>query len=215
VVHNQEQKRSRGRPQVRSDEDTRSIVIEAANLKFHDMGYAATCISQIAQDAGISTKTLYRLFPAKADLFESVVDNRIERFTLEADIGLAADKGMRERFESVLEAYGRLTLHPDTIAINRLVVAEADRFPEIATAFYKRAILGTARVIETLIRTHVGSGAIAVADIPAAAGMLRGMMAMEPQRAAMLGQREPPTVEEIGQRARMCTDIFLSGCLVR
>jgi hypothetical protein len=42
--------------------------------------------------------------------------------------------------------------------------------------------------------------------------MLRGMMAMEPQRAAILRQEPPPKIEAIAARAKMCADLFLKGC---
>lgn len=213
MVEIQEQKRSRGRPQVRSDDETRSVVTEAASRKFQSMGFAAACVSDIAQDAGISTKTLYRLFPAKTDLFESVVADRIERFSLEVDTSALPVADIAASLEHLLVAYGRLTLDPETIAINKLVVSEADRFPEIATAFYRRAILGTARVIEAWIVAHQRSGEIVIDDVAAAGGMLRGMMTMDPQRAAMLGQRPPPDDREIRSRARSCATLFLRGCL--
>jgi AcrR family transcriptional regulator len=210
-----EQKRLRGRPQVRSDEETRSVVTEAASRRFNDLGYAATCVSDIAKGAGVSTKTLYRLFPAKSDLFESVCADRIERFTLEASAGQPPLADIHGSLVHVLEAFGRLTLDPGTIAIYKLVVAEADRFPEIATAFYGRAISGTAKVIEGWIEARHETGEIEVRDIPVASGMLRGMMMFEPQRSVMLSQREPPSLEEIRERAEMCAEIFLSGCRVR
>lgn len=208
-----EEKRSRGRPQIRSDDETRSIVTEAASRMFHDMGYAAACVADIAQAAGISTKTLYRLFPAKSDLFESVCAERIERFSSEADARHAPVADTRDSLVHMLEALGRLTLDLDTIAIYKLVVTEADRFPEVATAFYKRAILGTAKVIEGWIEARRQTGEIAIDDVTTAGGMLRGMMIFEPQRGVMLNQREPPTVKEIRERAELCADIFLLGCV--
>jgi hypothetical protein len=42
-------KRPRGRPQVRCDEDTRQLIIEAAAKEFQAKGYAATCIGEVAQ----------------------------------------------------------------------------------------------------------------------------------------------------------------------
>jgi hypothetical protein len=38
------------------------------------------------------------------------------------------------------------------------------------------------------------------------------MMAMEPQRAAMLGQRYTQMPEEIAARAKYCARLFLNGC---
>ena len=111
-------------------------------------------------------------------------------------------------------AYGMLTLSQDTITVTRLVVSESDRFPEIANSFYEKAIVRTNTSMENWLRRQMDQGLIKLEDPHAACGMLRGMMIMEPQRAAMLRQLPPPDIEEIAARARMCADIFLKGCTV-
>src|SRR5271163_2251454 len=75
-----EDKRYRGRPQVRPDDETRQIIYEAARHEFAGSGYAATSIETVARRAGVSTKTLYRLIPNKASLFEGMVSDRLDRF---------------------------------------------------------------------------------------------------------------------------------------
>jgi len=72
--------RGRGRPQARSDDETRAIIYEAARAEFAATGYAATSMESVAKRAGVSTKTLYRLIPNKAALFEAMVTNRIAGF---------------------------------------------------------------------------------------------------------------------------------------
>jgi AcrR family transcriptional regulator len=131
-------KRGRGRPPIRSDDATRRLIIDAASQEFQANGYAATCVESVAQRASVSTKTLYRLIPAKADLFTSVVSDRIGRFLLEIDEEAVA-LDLAAALEHILIAYGALALDPETIAINRLVIAESDRFPEIAAAFHETA----------------------------------------------------------------------------
>ena len=205
-------RRPRGRPQVRPDDETRQLLIEAANAEFQRYGYAGTGMGAVAQRAGVSTKTLYRLIPTKADLFTMVVTDRSSRFILAID-----DRGLdalepAEALQRVLVAYGRLTLSAETIVINRLVIGESDRFPEIAAAFYEHAIVRTASRVSNWLRRETERGRLRVADPIAAAGMLRGMMTMEPQRAAMLGQRPVPTIEEIETRAKACAELFLNGC---
>lgn len=211
VQNNKIEKRSRGRPQVRCDEDTRNIIIEAANRQFHENGYAAASIAAIAQEAGVSTKTLYRLFPTKADVFSDLISDRIARFLLALDVGTLATTDLRQGLERMLTAYGMLTLSDDTITITRLVIGESDRFPEIAASFYEQAIVKTNNLMEDWLRKQADRGALALADPHAACGMLRGMMVMEPQRAAMLRQKPAPRIEEIAARARMCADLFLRG----
>jgi AcrR family transcriptional regulator len=213
VIHKIE-KRSRGRPQVRCDDETKSVIIEAANDQFHESGYAAASISAIAQNAGVSTKTLYRLFPTKADLFTSVISDRIGRFFLAVDVGTLATANLREGLERMLTAYGRLTLSEETVTIMRLVIGESDRFPEIAASFYEQAIVKTNTLMESWLLKQVEDGRIALDDPHSASGMLRGMMIMEPQRAAMLRQEPTLQIEEIEARAKMCADLFLEGCAV-
>jgi AcrR family transcriptional regulator len=204
--------RPRGRPPLRSDEETRRMIVEAAGQEFRANGYAATGINTVAQRAGVSTKTLYRLVPNKADLFASVVADRMGRFMLEIDDEVVSALGLSAALERILTAYGTLTLGAETIAINRLAIAESDRFPEIAAAFYEIAIMRTGQAIESWLRRQCESGLIKLDDPQAASGMLRGMMAMEPQRATMLRQLPAPSAEAIAGRARSAAHIFLNGC---
>src|ERR1700686_4913534 len=80
-------KRGRGRPQARPDEETRHLIHEAARREFLESGYAAACMEDVAARAGVSTKTLYRLIPTKAALFEEMVSARLDQFFA----GIAAD----------------------------------------------------------------------------------------------------------------------------
>ncbi|EJZ16987.1 transcriptional regulator, TetR family protein [Rhizobium sp. Pop5] len=188
------------------------MIIEAANRQFHENGYAAASIAAIAQEAGVSTKTLYRLFPTKADLFSEMIIERTGRFLMSLDPGTLAVADLRQGLERMLMAYGMLTLSLDTITVTRLVISESDRFPEIATTFYEKAIVRTNALMEDWLRRQIDRGLIALDDPHAACGMLRGMMIMEPQRAAMLRQQQPPGIEEIAARAKMCANLFLKGC---
>ena len=116
---------------------------------------------------------------------------------------------------AVLIAYGTLMLSERTIAMHRLVICECDQFPEVATAFYQAAIQRANEGMAAWLRRQCLRGLIKLDDPDLAAGMLRGMMAMDPQRAVMLGQRDVPDADEIAARAKQCERLFLDGCLVR
>ncbi len=205
-------RRCRGRPQVRSDEETLALILEAAGQEFQANGYEATCIADVAERAGVSTKTLYRLVPTKADLFANVVADRIGRFVVEYDLSRLDSLDAPAALERMLTVFGALTLEPRTIALSRLVLGECCSFPEVGAAFYEKAIVRTSQAMEEGLRRLCARGLIALDDPHEAVGMLRGMMIMEPQRATMLGQREPPGAEEIAARAKHCARIFLNGC---
>jgi len=213
MFQNSEQiRRPRGRPQVRSDEETRQLLIAAAAEEFQTNGYAGTSIGAVALSAGISTKTLYRLVATKADLFSLVVTERITQFMMTFDDGAHDTVDTAVALERILTAYGTLTLGQETIAISRLVIGECDRFPEIAAAFYENAIVRTNLALAAWLARQCERGRIRLADPQIAAGMLRGMMIMEVQRATMLGQRAAPDATEIAARAKACTELFLGGC---
>jgi AcrR family transcriptional regulator len=205
-------RRSRGRPQIRSDEDTRHLIVEAARHEFQTNGYAATTMCAVAQRAGISTKTMYRLIASKADLFSNVISDRIGRFMPTIDPDALDAYGLTEATERMLIAYGTLTLDAETVSLIRLVLAEGDRFPELATTFYEAAILRTSDAMASWLERLCKRGLLKLDDPHAAATALRGMMTMELQRAVMLGQRAAPDAEEIAARARFCAQLFLGGC---
>jgi len=108
-----------------------------------------------------------------------------------------------------------LTLSSDTIAMQKLAIAEVDRFPELAASFYADAIQVTHAAMAKFLTKHRALGALELDDPHAAAGMLRGMMVMEPQRAVMFGRGVLLTPAEIAERARTCVRLFLRGCLER
>jgi AefR-like transcriptional repressor, C-terminal domain len=99
--------------------------------------------------------------------------------------------------------------------MHRLVIRECDQFPEVAATFYEVAIRRTNEAIANWLRRQCEGGLIELEDPQIAAGMLRGMMAMEPQRAVMLGQRSVPDQNEVESRAKLCARLFLLGCSVR
>jgi AcrR family transcriptional regulator len=208
-------RRPRGRPPIRSDEETRQLVIEAAAQEFETNSYAGACMGDIAERAGVSTKTVYRLFPNKADLLAQVVTDRIGQFMLEIDGDAVDALPIGEALERILIAYGTLTLSHRTIAMHRLVIGECGQFPEIASAFYSLAIRRANDGIAAWLRRQCERGLIKLDDPHTAAGMLRGMIAMDPQRAVMLGQRGAPDHEEIVTRAKQGAQLFLRGCMVQ
>jgi AcrR family transcriptional regulator len=205
-------RRGRGRPQLRPDCDTTALIVAAAHEEFSSHGYAAANMCEVAKRAGVSVKTLYRLIPTKEELFRQAVSERIGRFALALDPYELDALPLAEALEQILTGYGALTLSADAVGIHRLVMGEGPRFPEIAASFYREAIQSTGQVFAGWLRRQIARGRLRPVDPDLAAGMLRGMMTMEPQRAAILGQRPALTDAAIAARAKACAALFLDGC---
>src|SRR5712675_3584290 len=113
-------RRCRGRPQVRPDDETRQLIYEAARHEFAGSGYAATSIETVARRAGVSTKTLYRLIPNKASLFEGMVSDRIDRFVSEVNLRAADHADIEQALSAALMACADLALDQEVIALQRM-----------------------------------------------------------------------------------------------
>jgi len=205
-------RRPRGRPQVRPDDETLGVILDAARDEFLSRSFGDVSMASVAQHAGVSTKTMYRLVPTKADLFRKVVSARIGQFILELDIEALEAIEPAEALTRILTIYAGLTFSVDATAMYRVALTERDRFPEIATFFYENAIGPAGQILEAWLRRQCELGVLKLNDPRLASGMLRGMMAMEPQRAALLGQRPLPDAAEIAARAGACAELFLNGC---
>ncbi|MFA5955213.1 TetR/AcrR family transcriptional regulator [Hyphomicrobium sp.] len=206
------QKRSRGRPQVRPDNETLNLLVEAATVEFQANGFASTTMGNVAQRAGISTKTMYRLIPCKSDLFKKVMSDRIGKFMLEVDPVDLDKYELTEAVEHILTSFGSLTLSSETIALLRLVIGESERFPELAAAFHDIAVVQTTDAIAAWLERQRGRGLLKIDDPHTTASALRGMMTMDLQRTVMLGLAHVPTPEEIEARAKFCAQLFVEGC---
>ena len=205
--------RGRGRPQARSDEETRAIIFDAARHEFSASGYAATSMETVAKRAGVSTKTLYRLIPNKAALFEAMVTDRIDGFV--SSIKLRACEGgtdIEAALADALATCGELMLDGSVITLQRVILADNDKFPEISETFYRKAIRRTQDALAGWLRTQAKRGLIRLEDADDAAGMLLGMLALQPMRAVMFGHIAPPSPPEVKQRAQACATLFLRGC---
>ncbi|MCP1756743.1 TetR/AcrR family transcriptional regulator [Bradyrhizobium elkanii] len=207
-------RRGRGRPQLRSDDETRALIYDAARREFSERGFAAANIADVACRAGVSTKTLYRLIPTKLALFEGTVTDRMDRFISAVNLGACDGRDIAAALEAALSSCGELILDAEVIALQRIILADSDKFPDIAEMFYEKAMQRTLGALAAWLSVQQRRGRIAVDDAQAAAGMLLGMLVFQPQRDVMYGHRPPPSRAQIEARAKACAALFLSGCAV-
>ncbi|MDB5631298.1 MAG: TetR family transcriptional regulator [Tardiphaga sp.] len=205
-------RRDRGRPQLRPDDETRQIIYEAARHEFAGSGYAATSMETVARRAGVSTKTLYRLIPNKAALFEGMVSDRLDRFLSTFNLHIHDHANIEEALRDALMVCADLALDEEVVALQRMVLQETGKFSGIAATFYKNGMQRTVAALADWLRGQQRRGFIALDDIDEAAGILIGMVASAPQRAAIFGGMPLPSRSQIEARVRTCAALFLRGC---
>ena len=148
-------RRPRGRPSPAQAAALRESFLSAALASFLSRGYAATSIEAIAREAGVAKITIYRQFESKEALFHAVVHRAVDhaRDVMQA---VVVQTGADER-TVLLDLVERMYLgatEPDTLALLRLVIAEAVRFPELAKTLYAGNSYMLAPVVEYLATAH-------------------------------------------------------------
>jgi AcrR family transcriptional regulator len=207
-------RRCRGRPQLRPDDETRRIIFEAARHEFAANGYAATSTETVARRAGVSTKTLYRLFPNKAALFEGMVSDRLDRFLSDVNLRAADHADIEDALNAALMVVADLALDPEVVALQRIVLQETGQFSDLAATYYTNGIARTVTALADWLRVQAKRGLIELDNANEAAGILLGMVASAPRRAAIYGGLPLPSRSEIEKRVRTCAALFLRGCRV-
>jgi len=201
-----------GRPPQIAEPERRQLLLDAAESVFLELGYSAASMDDIARRAGMSKKTLYRLFATKESLFAAVIAGR--RSVLEAMIS-GDEFSRRESPDHVLRSYlgklARFVLAPRQAALYRLVIAESLRTPELAHAFYREGPCKARAVLEHWLAGQHDNGSLCVPDPVRDAAMLCSMVISELQMRFLLGELRAPDDSMIDATVNRAVDVFLHG----
>jgi len=200
-----------GRPSRMAAAQLRERILDVATELFLGQGFGATSIEAVAQRAGISKRTFYHRFRGKEELFEAVVRRLIERWLPPFDAALLEAPSLAEALQRVAEHMVRVALTPEALALHRMVVAEARRFPGLARILHE---LGAASGIERISRhfeQRTAAGELPAMDARFAAEQFMLMAVTGPQRRA-LGLGTPLSAPEIARWTAKTVRLFLDGC---
>ncbi|MEV0622815.1 TetR/AcrR family transcriptional regulator [Nonomuraea sp. NPDC050404] len=115
--------------------DKRQAILEGAFTVFARLGYAQSCVQDIAHEAGVAKPTVYNHMTDKATLFrhalEAAARTALDRRIAALEPLAAPGDDLRATLEEV--AYALLELHTDgsSCALRRLLFSEITHFPDI------------------------------------------------------------------------------------
>jgi TetR/AcrR family transcriptional regulator, mexJK operon transcriptional repressor len=204
-----------GRPSRQQSAQLADRILDVAEKLFLGHGFGATSIEAVSKHAGISKRTFYHRFPGKERLFEAVVRRLMERWLPPFDTGLLSPLDLAEALTGAAEYMLRIALTPEALALHRLVIHEAQRFPGLARIMHE---LGAASGIERIaghLAPRIASGELrATIDPHFAAEQFILSVVTGPQRRA-LGLGMPLGAAEIAIHARNAVAMFLDGARAR
>lgn len=134
-------------------------LLNAALDLFVEKGFSATRVEEVAAKAGVSKGTLFLYFPSKEDLFKAVVrENIAKQFPtwneeFNSYVGTSGDM-LRYAMVSWWERIGQTRAS----GITKLVMSEAQNFPEIAHFYQEEVIKPGNALIRRILDRGVASG---------------------------------------------------------
>lgn len=207
---------ARGRPRQLEESERRKRLIEAAEKVFVELGYGAANVDDIARRAAMSKKTLYQVFPTKESLFAAVIESR--RAVLSAMIDLERNDEARspdDVLRRFLKQMARFVLAPRQAALYRLVIAESQRAPELANAFYQEGPNKACSGLSNWLAVQHERNTLFVPDPTVAARMLFSMVIAEQQMRLLIGEIREPDEAAIDARVDRAVELFLDGARPR
>jgi TetR/AcrR family transcriptional repressor of mexJK operon len=202
-----------GRPSQADAARIRGQILDIASEMFFSQGYGVVSIEAIAKQAGISKRTFYARFRDKAELFSAVVHHLIDDLRPKGGPQSLTGKNLEETLHTLALLILHSALKPKTLALQRLMLAEAGRFPELGRVVNevgarKEAITMIAGMLVQDATRHAPK--LETEQAMFAADQFISMLTATPLRRAM-GLGVPMTEAEIETWASRSVAMFLHG----
>lgn len=189
-------------------------ILEAATSVFLDKGYSGTSMDDIAKLAAVSKQTVYKHFSDKEKLFADIVLATTDR--LDTTIDLLAgtptdDANLEENLTRLARQFLTALTDPRVIQLRRLIIANADVFPDLGTEWYER---GFERGLATLAATFqrlADQGLLRIDDTLLAANHFSGLLLWIPVNKAMFTGSAQHTGADLDRYAAAGTRVFLAA----
>lgn len=189
----------------------REAIIAAAKDMFFREGYAGASMDRITAQAAVSKATVYSHFRSKEELLLAVVEQVV--LPIRADYLTVLDHSVG--FEDWLQELGEILAHkvllPDVTALERLVIAEALRFPELGRIFQTIAIDSSLEVLRPRLERAIVDGTIRPCDTMIALERFAEMCVGSIRRKMLFNEGGVPTEAQIARHVREVVQIFLHG----
>jgi TetR/AcrR family transcriptional regulator, cholesterol catabolism regulator len=199
---------SKSTPRNQTADTARQQIVEAARAHFFSHGFCSVTTDDLAEEVGISKKTLYAHFPSKMALLEAVLDNKFA--TVEAKLNEIARKYPHD-FPAALEELLAGTRHELDEIKPPFVRDMRQKAPHVFKMFERRRANLIEHFFGKLFVEGQRSGMVRK-DLPA-------RVMIEILLAAVQAIVNPTKVEELGLTPRTAfaavVNVILEGVITR
>ena len=126
-----------GRPPRALAGEAEERILDAAKKVFLERGFEGASVDEIADVARAGKPTIYARFPGKKALFAAVMARKQREVTGSYESIAPRGATIEERLASIATAILQRILVAETVGLVRATVAEARRFPDLASSVHR------------------------------------------------------------------------------
>ncbi|MFD8828494.1 TetR/AcrR family transcriptional regulator C-terminal domain-containing protein [Streptomyces sp. NPDC059605] len=192
----------------------RRAIMEAATSAFMSKGYSGTSMDDIAKLAAVSKQTVYKHFSDKEKLFAEIVLATTDRIDgmidTVADIPADADT-LEENLTRLAHRFLTTLTQPQVLQLRRLVIANADTFPELGADWYEQGFERVLATLATTLQNLADRGLLRIDEPLLAANHFSGLLLWIPVNKAMFHGSLQHTEAELDHYAAAGVRAFLAA----
>jgi AcrR family transcriptional regulator len=191
-------------------------ILDAAGQVFLERGFRGASVDEIAEVACAGKPTIYARFPNKEALFTAVMERLVRRQASHEAVSYAG-ASIADRLEALAAAILDGILAPETIGLIRVAVAEARRFPDLASSVSRmardRKIEAVSRLLADFARSdQMTLPALAPDRLPDTAFRFLNLTVLPMLIRALFGEDLALLRAEIDSHAARSVAFFLAAC---
>ena len=197
----------------------REVILATATSSFLRNGFRGTSMDEIASLAGVSKQTVYKQFADKERLFREIVEgvsaNAATLVTALSEAFGQVPAATRDELATRLHRVGRTyidgVLQPQVLALRRLIISEADQFPDLASRYYEHGPAQGIRVVAKGLQPYLESELITADDVHLAAAHFAYLTLAISHDRAMFVPADLPSAEEREHHTSRAVTVFLAA----
>jgi AcrR family transcriptional regulator len=204
-------------PQARAGEVDERI-LDAARAVFLERGLAGASIDEIASRARAGKPTIYARYPGKEALFTAVAMRNVAAAIARFENHVPVGTGIEERLTNLGVAILHWVLFSDTTDLMRSSIAEARRFPDLASSVHRMARRRAEETVARLLAETAQSGefgtlpAFAPEHLSTTTQFFNNLVVLPLMLRALFGENRESLDAEVEPHVARSVAFFLAAC---
>ncbi|RUQ74614.1 TetR/AcrR family transcriptional regulator [Azospirillum doebereinerae] len=186
-------------------------ILEAAGALFLENGYGAVSMDAVSKKANVSKATLYAHFGSKDELFRAMIACECASSALANVLEEARQLPVAEGLRMIGLKFALFVTSPKALAMYRVILGEAHRFPELARAFHESGPAITFTQVSGFLAEAVRKGELAIPDVEMATHQFFGLVKANLHMRFLLCLEDRPNREKMERFIDSAVALFVKG----